>query len=48
LSDDGEMVALNDKGAYWIHVLQDLFSIDYVSKLWAAAQQDPWPARVVL
>ena len=48
LSDDGEEVALSDNGAYWIHVLQDLFSIDYVSKLWATSQRDPWPARVVL
>ena len=48
LSDDGEEVVLSDAGTYWLHVLEDLFSIDYVGKLWGTAQQEPWPARVVL
>jgi oxygen-independent coproporphyrinogen-3 oxidase len=48
LSDEGDEVELNDRGAYWLHALQDLFSIDYVSKLWGISKQDPWPKRVVL
>jgi coproporphyrinogen III oxidase-like Fe-S oxidoreductase len=48
LHDDGEEVVLSDAGAYWLHVLEDLFSIDYVGKLWGASQQEPWPERVVL
>ena len=41
-------IVLSDRGAYWLHVLQDLFSIDYVSELWGASRRDPWPSRVVL
>ena len=37
-----------DDGIYWLHALQDLFSIEYVSKLWGTSQQDPWPERVLL
>jgi len=48
LRDDGEEVVLSDEGAYWLHVLEDLFSIDYVGKLWGISQRDPWPERVVL
>ncbi len=48
LRDDGEEVVLSDEGAYWLHVLEDLFSIDYVGKLWGVSQRDPWPERVVL
>ena len=48
LRDEGDEVELNDRGAYWLHTLQDLFSIDYVSKLWAISKNDPWPRRVVL
>jgi len=48
LRDDGEEVVLSDKGAYWLHVLEDLFSIDYVGRLWGISQRDPWPERVVL
>ncbi len=48
LKDRGDEVVLTDHGAYWLHALQDLFSIDYVSKLWGTSQHNPWPARVVL
>lgn len=48
LSDDGEEVVLSDAGTYWLHVLEDLFSIDHVGKLWGTSQQEPWPERVVL
>jgi coproporphyrinogen III oxidase-like Fe-S oxidoreductase len=48
LRDRGDEIILTDSGAYWLHVLQDLFSIDYISKLWGTSKQDPWPARVVL
>ena len=48
LRDDGEEVVLSDEGTYWLHVLEDLFSIDYVGKLWGVSQRDPWPEKVVL
>jgi coproporphyrinogen III oxidase-like Fe-S oxidoreductase len=48
LQDDGEEVVLSDAGTYWLHVLEDLFSIDYVGKLWGTSQQEPWPDRVAL
>jgi coproporphyrinogen III oxidase-like Fe-S oxidoreductase len=48
LEDDGDELVLSDDGIYWLHVLQDLFSIQYVSTLWGTAQQDPWPEKVLL
>jgi len=48
LEDDGDELVLSDDGIYWLHVLQDLFSIQYVSTLWGTAQQEPWPERVLL
>jgi coproporphyrinogen III oxidase-like Fe-S oxidoreductase len=48
LKYDGDEIVLNDGGAYWLHALQDLFSIDYISRLWGTSRQDPWPAEVVL
>ena len=44
----GDEVVLSDSGAFWLHALQDLFSIDYVSKLWGTSRVDPWPTRVAL
>lgn len=48
LHQSGDEIALSDSGAYWLHALQDLFSIDYVARLWGTSQSDPWPSQVVL
>jgi len=48
LKDDGEQIVLTDKGTYWLHAFEDLFSIDYISKLWGTSKQEPWPQKVVL
>jgi oxygen-independent coproporphyrinogen-3 oxidase len=48
LKDKGDEIQLSDRGAYWLHVLQDLFSIDYIGKLWGTSKQEPWPDKVVL
>ncbi len=46
--DDGNEITLSDKGTFWLHALEDLFSLDYISKLWGTSKQEPWPERVVL
>ncbi|UCH42230.1 MAG: radical SAM protein [Dehalococcoidales bacterium] len=46
--DDGNEVILSDRGIYWLHALEDLFSLDYISKLWGTSKQEPWPEKVVL
>jgi oxygen-independent coproporphyrinogen-3 oxidase len=43
-----EFVFLTDRGTYWIHALEDFFSIDYISKLWGTAQKVPWPEKVII
>ena len=48
LKDDGEEIVLSDRGTYWLHALQDLFSIDYISRLWGTSAREPWPQRIVL
>jgi oxygen-independent coproporphyrinogen-3 oxidase len=48
LDDDGDRIVLTDRGNYWLHAFEDLFSIDYISELWGTSQQNPWPEAVVL
>ena len=48
LKDDGEQIVFSDRGAYWLHALEDLFSINYISKLWGTSKQEPWPVKVTL
>jgi oxygen-independent coproporphyrinogen-3 oxidase len=48
LKDDGEWIVLSDEGAFWLHAYEDIFSIDYISKLWGTSKRDPWPEKVIL
>jgi len=48
LKDDGENIIFTDKGTYWLHALEDIFSIDYISTLWGTSKQNPWPQTVKL
>jgi len=48
LKDDGDRMVLTDRGTYWLHALEDIFSLDYISKLWGTSKQEPWPESVVL
>lgn len=45
--DDGSIV-LNKRGCLWIHLAQNYFALNYVSKIWSAFQKNPWPGRVEL
>lgn len=46
--DDGQRITLTDRGAYWLHALEDIFSIEYVSRLWGTSKQERWPQKVLL
>ncbi len=46
--DDGDRIVLTDRGAYWLHSIEDLFSLNYIGKLWGTSKQEPWPKRVEL
>jgi oxygen-independent coproporphyrinogen III oxidase len=35
-------------GAYWIHRLQNEYSLNYINRLWGACRQQAWPREVVL
>jgi coproporphyrinogen III oxidase-like Fe-S oxidoreductase len=48
LKENNERIVLSDRGAYWLHALQDFFSINYISTLWGISGHDPWPESVQL
>ncbi|MDJ0810820.1 MAG: radical SAM protein [Desulfobacterales bacterium] len=35
-------------GAYWIHRLQNEYSLNYINNLWGACRQEPWPEEIRL
>jgi len=39
---------LTDAGAFWLHLAQNYFALDYVNTLWTQARQKPWPQAVAI
>jgi len=39
---------VTDSGAYWIHRLQNEYSLNYINRLWGACRREPWPLEVFL
>ena len=35
-------------GAYWIHRLQNEYSLNYINRLWGTCRREPWPREVRL
>jgi oxygen-independent coproporphyrinogen-3 oxidase len=48
LKEEGDQVVLTDRGSYWLHALEDFFSIEYISRLWGSSREEPWPERIIL
>lgn len=41
-------IQLTDTGAFWLHLIQNYFALNYVNKLWTQARQEPWPASIAI
>jgi Coproporphyrinogen III oxidase and related Fe-S oxidoreductases len=46
--ENADVINLNLKGAFWIHLLQNYLSLNYINKIWAVAMRDPFPPRIAL
>jgi hypothetical protein len=44
----GHHLELTESGAFWLHLAQNYFALDYVNTLWTHASQEPWPHAVAL
>jgi oxygen-independent coproporphyrinogen-3 oxidase len=39
---------VTEPGAYWIHRLQNEYSLSYINHLWGTCRKEPWPEQVRL
>jgi oxygen-independent coproporphyrinogen-3 oxidase len=39
-------VELTEPGAFWLHLAQNHFALNYVNALWTRARREPWPQAV--
>ncbi len=45
---NGRRLELTEAGAFWLHLAQNYFALNYVNTLWTQAQQEPWPPAVAI
>lgn len=43
---NGKCLELTDSGAFWLHLLQNYFALNYVNTLWTGARLEPWPQAI--
>lgn len=43
---NGGFLELTEPGAFWLHLAQNYFALNYVNTLWTRARREPWPERV--
>lgn len=45
-TDEGDEIALNERGSFWLHLLQNYFVLPYINRIWTVAQKNPYPSEV--
>ncbi len=45
---DGGYLELTEPGAFWLHLAQNHFALNYVNTLWSKARREPWPQAVAI
>jgi oxygen-independent coproporphyrinogen-3 oxidase len=43
-----DRIIMTDKGNYWVHVLQNLFSLDFIGRVWSVCLVETWPKEIEL
>jgi oxygen-independent coproporphyrinogen-3 oxidase len=44
----GRCLELTEPGAFWLHLAQNYFALNYVNTLWTQARLEPWPRAVAI
>jgi oxygen-independent coproporphyrinogen III oxidase len=44
----GRQLELTESGAFWLHLAQNHFALNYVNTLWTQARREAWPLAVAI
>ena len=39
---------LTEKGAFWIHLAQNYFLLDYINKVWGVMKKEAYPEEIAI
>ena len=48
LKEDKEGFNVTLKGSYYFHVVEQIYTTQYIDKTWSIARQNPWPDKITL
>jgi len=43
---DDKNIILNERGSFWIHLAQNYFVLNYITKVWSVMKEEPFPDRI--
>jgi len=46
VEESENQITLNKRGAFWLHLAQNYFSLNYINKIWSIARENPYPNRI--
>lgn len=44
--ENPDRIELTERGAFYIHLLQNCFILNYIDRVWSAAMRESWPDRI--
>ena len=48
LNKSNSSINLTERGAFWVHLLQNYFVLNYINTVWSKAMRMPWPEEIVI
>jgi hypothetical protein len=48
IADAGDDYVLTESGAFWIHLMQNYYVLNYIDKVWTRSMREAWPGRIEL
>ncbi len=44
--EETNQFSLTERGAFWLHLMQNYFVLNYINKVWSVAMKEAWPDRI--
>jgi oxygen-independent coproporphyrinogen-3 oxidase len=48
LNEEDARYALTERGSFWIHLLQNVYVLNYINTVWTRCMREAWPGRIDL
>ena len=48
LNEENSGYVLTERGAFWIHLLQNVYVLNYINTVWTRCMREAWPGRIDL